>query len=99
MPKQRAELAETFHFTSVQLCHRGIRMVSVFRGVSGEPVVGLVSAVVAVVVGPAWRRGRIGLVVVLAECCGVVGGRVDVRLLEWRLVEVGSLIWQQVVLV
>lgn len=65
----------------------------------GEPVAGRVSAVVAVVVGPAWRRGGIGLVVVFAERCGVVGGRVDVGLLERRRVEVGSFIWQQVVLV
>lgn len=65
----------------------------------GEPVVGRVSAVVAVVVGPAWRRGGVWLVVVFAERCGIVGGGVDVRLLERRWVKVGSFIWQQVVLV
>lgn len=65
----------------------------------GEPVVGRVSAVVAVVVGPARRRGGIGLVVVFAERRGIVGGRVDVGLLERRWVEVGSLVWQQVVLI
>lgn len=65
----------------------------------GEPVVGRVSAVVAVVVGPAWRRGGVWLVVVFAECCGIVGGGVDIRLLERRWVKVGSFIWQQVVLV
>lgn len=64
-----------------------------------EPLVGRVSAVVAVVVGPAWRRGGIGLVVIFAERCGIVSGCVDIRLLEWRLVEVGSFIWQQIVLV
>lgn len=60
---------------------------------------GHVSAVVAVVVGPAGGRGRIGLVVIFSECCGVVGGRVDICLLELRLVDVGPFIWQQVVLV
>lgn len=60
---------------------------------------GRVSAVVAVVVGPARRRGGVGLVVVFAQRCGIVGGRVDVGLLERRRVEVGSFIWQQVVLV
>lgn len=64
-----------------------------------EPVVRLVSAVVVLVVGPAWRRGGVGLVVVFAECCGIVGGGVDVCLLQRRWVEVGSFIWQQVVLV
>lgn len=70
-----------------------------WQGGFGEPRVGRVSAIVAVVVGPAWRRGGIGLVVVFAERCGIVGGCVDVCLLEWRLVEVGSFIWQQIVLV
>lgn len=54
---------------------------------------GLVSAVVAVVVGPAWRGGGIGLVVIFPERCGIVGGRVDVCLLERRWVEVRSFIW------
>lgn len=58
-----------------------------------------VSAVVGVVVGPARRRRGIGLVVVLAERRGVVGGGVDVGLLQRRLVEVGSFVWQQVVFV
>lgn len=60
---------------------------------------GRVSAVVAVVVGPARRGGGVGLVVVLAERRGVVGGGVDVCLLERRLVDVGPLVRQQVVLV
>lgn len=60
---------------------------------------GRVSAVVAVVVGPA-RRGRgVGLVVVLAQRGGVVGGGVDVGLLQRRLVDVGPLVRKQVVLV
>lgn len=60
---------------------------------------GRVSAVVAVVVGPAGRGGGVGLVVVLAQRCGVVGGGVDVGLLQRRLVDVGPLVWKQVVLV
>ena len=51
-----------------------------------------VSAVVAVVVGSARRGGGVGLVVVLAERRGVVGGGVDVGLLERRLVDVGPLV-------
>lgn len=53
---------------------------------------GRVSAVVAVVVGPARRGGGVGLVVVLAERRGVVGGGVDVSLLQRRLVDVGPLV-------
>lgn len=60
---------------------------------------GRVSAVVVLVVGPARRRGRVGLVVVLAERRGVVGGGVDVGLLQRRRVEVGPFIWQKVVFV
>lgn len=81
---------------SVQLCHHGIRVVLV--GVGG-PTVKHVSAVVAVVVGPARRRGGVGLVVELSERRGIVGGGVDVGLLERRWVEVGSFVWQQIVLV
>lgn len=65
----------------------------------GQPLEKPVSAVVGVVVGPARRRRGIGLVVVLAERRGVVGGGVDVGLLQRRLVEVGSFVWQQVVFV
>lgn len=60
---------------------------------------GRVSAVVAVVVGPARRGGGVGLVVVLAERGGIVGGGVDVGLLQRRLVDVGPLVREQVVLV
>lgn len=60
---------------------------------------GRVSAVVAIVIGPAGRGGRVGLVVILAQRCGVVGGGVDVCLLERRWVEVRPLVWQKVVLV
>lgn len=58
-----------------------------------------VSAVVAVVIGPTGRRGGVGLVVVFAERCGVVGGGVDISLLEGSGIEIGAFIWQQVVLV
>lgn len=68
------------------------------RGV-GEPVVGRFSAVVAVVIRPAWWRGRVGLVVIFAERCGIVGGGVDVCLLKRSWIEIGPFIWQQVVLV
>lgn len=51
------------------------------------------------VVGPARRRRGVGLVVVLAERRRVVGGGVDVGLLQRRLVEVGPLVGQQVVFV
>lgn len=66
---------------------------------SGELWAGRVSAVVAVVVGPARRGGGVGLVVVLAERGGIIGGRVDVGLLQRRLVDVGPLVGEQVVLV
>lgn len=65
----------------------------------GQPLEKPVSAVVGVVVGPARRRRGIGLVVVLAERRWVVGGGVDVGLLQRRLVEVGSFVRQQVVFV
>lgn len=58
-----------------------------------------VSAVVAVVICPAWRRGRVGLVVIFAKRCWIVGGGVDVCLLKWSWIEIGPFIWQQVVLV
>lgn len=60
---------------------------------------GCVSAVVTVVVGSARRRGGVWLVVELSERRGIVGGGVDVGLLEGRRVQVGSFIWKQVVLV
>lgn len=80
---------------------RRVVRVGVLAGEAGPrgPVAGCVSAVVAVVVGPARRGGGVGLVVVLAERRGVVGGRVDVCLLQRRLVDVGPLVGQQVVLV
>lgn len=53
------------------------------------------SAVVVLVVGPAGRGRGGGLVLVL----GVVGGGVDVGLLQRRRVEVGPLVRLQVVLV
>lgn len=78
---------------TVLLCNHRVATVSVLGTGLGEPLVGHVSAVVAVVVGPAGRRGRIGLVVIFSECSGVVGGCVDVCLLELRLVDVGPFIW------
>lgn len=69
------------------------------RGLERGGGAGCVSAVVAVVVGPARRGGGVGLVVVLAERGGIVGGGVDVCLLQRRLVDVGPLVGQQVVLV
>lgn len=77
-------------------------MVAVGAGsgsVGAEPLEKRVSAVVGVVVGPARRRRGVGLVVVLAESRRVVGGGVDVGLLQRRLVEVGPLVGQQVVFV
>lgn len=65
----------------------------------GELDLGRASAIVSVIVGPARRRGRVGLVVEFAERRGVVGGGVDVRLLERRRVEIGSFIRQQVVFI
>lgn len=53
-----------------------------------EMSVGCVSAVVTVVVGSAWRRGGVWLVVELSKRCGIVGGGVDVSLLEGRRVQV-----------
>lgn len=60
---------------------------------------GRVSAVVVLVVGPTGRGGGVWLVVEFAECRGIVGGGVDVGLLERRREEVRSFIRQQVVLV
>lgn len=65
----------------------------------GEPDLGRVSAIVSVVVGPARWWGWVGLVVKFAERCGIVGGGVDVCLLERCWVEIGSFIWQQVVFI
>lgn len=69
------------------------------RGEAEPWLGGRVSAVVAVVVGPARRGGGVGLVVVLAQRGGIVGGGVDVGLLQRRLVDVGPLVGKQVVLV
>jgi len=65
-------------------------------GVHGGPLG--VSAVV-LGVGPARRGGGVGLVVELAQRRGVVGGGVDVGLLQRSGVEVGALVRLQIVLV
>lgn len=85
--------------TWVQLCHHGVLHGVLLAWGFGVRAGGRVSAVVTVVVGPAWRGGRVGLVVELPERRGVVGGGVDVGLLELSREEVRSLIGQQVVLV
>ena len=54
----------------------------------------------AVVIGPARGRGGVRPVVVeFSQRCGVVGGSVNVSLLQGRWVEVRPLVWEQVVLV
>ena len=60
---------------------------------------GCVSAVVAVVIGPAGGGGGVRPVVVFPQGCGVVGGGVHVGLLKRRWIEVGPLVWQEIVLV
>lgn len=86
-------------FSHHAFCHHGDRGgVQFSLGGRGRGPWG--GAVSAVVIGPAGGRGGVRpVVVIFAQRCGVVGGSVNISLLQGRWVEVRPLIWEQVILV